>query len=390
MTDALSPAVALARDLLRCPSVTPAEGGALALLEDRLAAAGFAVTRMTFSQPGTADVENLFATVGAGHPHVVFAGHTDVVPPGDEAAWTHPPFQGDIADGVLYGRGAVDMKGGIAAFAAAALDFLAARGGTLSGTLSFLITGDEEGPAVNGTAKLLDWAKAEGHVFDACILGEPTNPAALGDAVKVGRRGSVSGTLTVTGVQGHVAYPHLAKNPVPDLLALVGALTGLTLDAGNDRFQPSNLEITSLDVGNPAFNVIPRQACARFNVRFNDTWSVESLRAHLRATLEAVSPLTCDWDLAFTEDASDSFLTHDAALIDALCAAIEAETGRRPELSTGGGTSDARFIKNHCPVVEFGLVGQTMHQVDECVATADLDRLAAIYRRFLDAYFPAH
>ncbi|WP_029058359.1 succinyl-diaminopimelate desuccinylase [Stappia stellulata] len=389
MTDPLSPAVSLARDLLRCPSVTPAEGGALALLEARLEAAGFSVSRMVFRDDNTPDVENLFATIGSGAPHFVFAGHTDVVPAGDADAWQHPPFSGEIVDGVLYGRGAVDMKGGIAAFAAAALGFIEAHGGKIPGTLSFLITGDEEGPAVNGTVKLLDWARAQGHSFDACIVGEPTNPDALGDAIKVGRRGSLTGTVTVTGVQGHVAYPHLAKNPVPDLLVLLGTLQSLMLDAGNERFQPSNLEITTIDIGNTATNVIPRQAQARFNVRFNDTWSVESLRTRLRQALSEVTGLSCDWSLAFAPDSSDSFLTHDAALIDALSEAVEAETGRRPELSTGGGTSDARFIKNYCPVVEFGLVGQTMHKVDERVATADLDRLAAIYRRFLDSYFSA-
>jgi succinyl-diaminopimelate desuccinylase len=389
MTQPLSPAASLARDLLRCPSVTPAEGGALALLEARLEAAGFTVSRVVFRDDNTPDVENLFATIGAGAPHFVFAGHTDVVPAGDMDTWRHPPFSGEIEDGVLYGRGAVDMKGGIASFAAAALDFVAAHDAKIPGTLSFLITGDEEGPAVNGTVKLLDWAKAHGHVFDACIVGEPTNPEALGDAVKIGRRGSLTGTVTVTGVQGHVAYPHLAKNPVPDLLSLLGALQGLTLDDGNDRFQPSNLEITTIDIGNTASNVIPRQARARFNVRFNDAWSVDSLKTKLRDTLSRVAGLGCEWGLAFAPDSSDSFLTRDTALIEALSRAIEAETGRRPELSTGGGTSDARFIKDHCPVVEFGLVGQTMHKVDECVATADLDRLAAIYRRFLDSYFSA-
>ncbi|MCA1297563.1 succinyl-diaminopimelate desuccinylase [Stappia indica] len=385
----LSPAAALARDLLRCPSVTPAEGGALTLLQERLEAAGFTVSRVVFSEPGTPDIDNLFATIGGGAPHFVFAGHTDVVPAGDTAAWRHDPFAGTVDDGILYGRGAVDMKGGIAAFAAAAIDFLAARGRALPGTISLLITGDEEGPAINGTVKLLDWARAQGHRFDACIVGEPTNPNALGDAIKVGRRGSLSGTVTVTGVQGHVAYPHLAKNPVPDLMALVGALTTLSLDAGNERFQPSNLEITSVDVGNTAFNVIPRQAEARFNIRFNDQWTLESLRARIRAALEGGSGLSCDWSLCFKSDASESFLTHDAALIDTLADAVEAETGKRPELSTGGGTSDARFIKNHCPVVEFGLVGQTMHQVDERVPLDELDRLAAIYRRFLETYFPA-
>jgi succinyl-diaminopimelate desuccinylase len=387
MTDKLSSAAEIARDLLRCPSVTPDEGGALAYLEDRLGAAGFTVDRVTFNDEDTPDVENLFATVGTGGAHFVFAGHTDVVPAGDAAAWQHDPFAGTIENGTLYGRGAVDMKGGIAAFAGAALGFLADRGPGFGGRISFLITGDEEGPAVNGTVKLLDWAQAAGHRFDACIVGEPTNPDRLGDAIKVGRRGSLSGVVTVTGVQGHVAYPHLAKNPIADLLKLSTALDRLVLDTGNERFQPSNLEITTIDVGNTATNVIPRQAQAKFNVRFNDHWTVDSLKAHLEAELAGLNDLSCDWTLEFARDSSDSFLTHDSGLIDALSDAVEAETGLRPELSTGGGTSDARFIKNFCPVVEFGLVGQTMHKVDEHVPVSDLDRLAAIYRRFLDSYF---
>lgn len=387
MIEPLSPAAAIARDLLRCPSVTPVEGGALALLERLLAPAGFAVNRVTFSDADTPDVENLFATIGSGAPHFVFAGHTDVVPPGDESAWTRPPFAGDIADGTLYGRGAVDMKGGIAAFIAAALGFVAEHGPDFGGTMSFLITGDEEGPAVNGTAKLLAWATEQGHRFDACIVGEPTNPEALGDAIKIGRRGSLSGTITVTGVQGHVAYPHLAKNPIPGLLTLAGALQALKLDEGNGHFQPSNLEFTSIDVGNPASNVIPARATACFNVRFNDEWTLGRLKDVITATLQAAAPAGLNWAVAFRRDASESFLTRDDRLIAQLVGAIEAETGRRPELSTGGGTSDARFIKDYCSVVEFGLVGQTMHKVDERVALADLDRLAAIYRRFLAAFF---
>lgn len=387
MTDQLSSATAIARDLIRCPSVTPAEGGALTALEAHLKAAGFKVDRVVFSDEDTPDVENLFASIGSGHPHFVFAGHTDVVPPGNEADWAHGPFEGTIADGVLFGRGAVDMKGGIASFAAAALDFVRDRGAEFGGTISFLITGDEEGPAVNGTIKLLEWAEANGHKFDACIVGEPTNPDRLGDAIKVGRRGSLSGTVTVKGTQGHVAYPHLADNPIPGLLKLLAGLDALVLDRGNDRFQPSNLEIVTVDVGNPAFNVIPARAEARFNIRFNDEWTIESLKAKIQDTLEAAAPEGLDWSIEFKRDASESFLTRDDTLIEALKAAVEAATGRVPELSTGGGTSDARFIKNYCPVVEFGLVGQTMHKVDECVAVEDLDRLAAIYRRFLDSYF---
>ncbi|WP_321335092.1 succinyl-diaminopimelate desuccinylase [Breoghania sp.] len=385
--NALSPAIRIARDLIRCPSVTPTEGGALAFLGQLLEDAGFEVHRVTFTAPGTPDVENLFARIGSGAPHVVFAGHTDVVPAGDEASWAHGPFAGEIFGGFLHGRGAVDMKGGVAAFAAAALDYLAEKGNEFAGTISFLITGDEEGPAVNGTVKLLEWCAQRGETFDACIVGEPTNPDHLGDAIKVGRRGSLSGTVTVTGRQGHVAYPHLADNPIPGLIRLCAALEDLVLDQGNERFQPSNLEIVSIDTGNPAFNVIPQSASARFNVRFNDTWTRTSLAARIKAALGEVAGEELSWDLAIREDGSDSFLTNDAALIETLSAAIEAEIGRKPELSTGGGTSDARFIKNYCPVVEFGLVGQTMHQVDECVATDDLDRLAAIYRRFLSDYF---
>lgn len=388
MTQPISSAVTIARDLLRCPSVTPAEGGALQALEKTLQSAGFAVTRVTFSDTGTPDIENLFATIGSGKPHFVFAGHTDVVPPGDLAAWRHGPFDGTIEGGILYGRGAVDMKGGIASFAAAALEFLADRGTEFGGTISFLITGDEEGPAVNGTVKLLEWAKAQGYQFDACIVGEPTNPAALGDAIKIGRRGSLSGVVTVTGTQGHVAYPHLARNPIPGLLTLLSALENLTLDQGNERFEPSNLEIVNIEVGNPAFNVIPARAEGRFNIRYNDEWTLASLKDKITSTLRAAAAQDIEYTLEFKRDASESFLTRDDTLIGSLSDAVETETGRRPELSTGGGTSDARFIKNYCPVVEFGLVGQTMHKIDECVAVDDLDKLAAIYLRFLEAYFP--
>ncbi|WP_269583815.1 succinyl-diaminopimelate desuccinylase [Roseibium sp. Sym1] len=380
-------AVSIAQDLIRCPSVTPAEGGALQALETLLDGAGFKVSRVTFRDTDTPDVENLFASIGSGAPHFVFAGHTDVVPAGAEGDWSHGPFDGVIADGMLYGRGAVDMKGGIAAFAAAALDFVQENGPDFGGTISFLITGDEEGPAVNGTVKLLDWAREQGQVFDACIVGEPTNPEMLGDAIKVGRRGSLSGIVSVRGVQGHVAYPHLADNPVPGLLRLLAALDALKLDDGNDRFQPSNLEIVTVDTGNPAFNVIPARTEARFNIRYNDEWTLDSLKARIRQTLESVDIGNLELGLDFKRDASESFLTKDEALISALSDAVAAVTGRTPELSTGGGTSDARFIKNYCPVVEFGLVGQTMHKVDECVATADLDRLAAVYKSFLGSYF---
>lgn len=382
-----SNAVSITQDLIRCPSVTPVEGGALATLEKLLGDAGFAVSRVTFRDEDTPDVENLFATIGSGKPHFVFAGHTDVVPAGATSDWSQGPFDGNIKDGVLYGRGAVDMKGGVAAFAAAALDFVEEFSAGFGGTISFLITGDEEGPAVNGTVKLLEWAAGQGHTFDACIVGEPTNPEKLGDAIKVGRRGSLSGIVTVSGIQGHAAYPHLADNPIPGLTRLLAALDALELDLGNERFQPSNLEIVNLDVGNPAFNVIPARAEARFNIRFNDEWSLESLKSKILETLQAVNLGDLELDVAFKRDASESFLTKDDKLIETLGSAVKAETGRSPELSTGGGTSDARFIKNYCPVVEFGLVGQTMHKVDECVSIEDLDRLATIYKRFLVSYF---
>jgi succinyl-diaminopimelate desuccinylase len=377
--------VAHLRALVACRSVTPAEGGAFDYLRGVLRQAGFAVERLVFSEPGTPDVENLFATSGEGGRHLVFAGHTDVVPPGDEAIWTHPPFGGEIADGLLYGRGAVDMKGGIAAFLAAALDF---RRTSDAGRISFLITGDEEGPSINGTAKLLAWAIAEGHRFDAALVGEPTSRERLGDVIKIGRRGSLSGTIRVVGRQGHVAYPHLADNPVPRIVRLLHRLSALRLDEGSPDFQPSNLEITSVDVGNATFNVIPAEASARFNVRFNDRWSVASLTAMIEGELRKAAGGD-DFELSVAHRASESFLTRSESLIGDISGAITAVTGMTPELSTGGGTSDARFFKDVCPVVEFGLVGDTMHQVDERVPLADLSTLTKIYRNFLDRFFAA-
>jgi succinyl-diaminopimelate desuccinylase len=378
--------IAIARDLIRCPSVTPAEGGALDYLERAFKSAGFAVHRVTFSQAGSADVENLYARIGTASPHLMFAGHTDVVPPGAEAAWTHPPFAGEIADGRLYGRGAVDMKGAIACFLAAALDHLAGNGGKPKGSISFLITGDEEGDAINGTIKLLKWAAARGERFDHCILGEPTNPAALGDAIKIGRRGSLNGTLVVTGKQGHVAFPHLADNPIRGLVTLMGALMGQPLDRGTEHFDPSNLEFTSVDVGNRTVNLIPGEARARFNVRYNDLHTPESLKA-LIATRCAAAAGDVRWRIEYLPSNSWVFRTQPGPFIDLVADAIAAATGREPKLSTSGGTSDARFIKDYCPVVEFGLVGATMHQVDEHVPTAELAALTAIYRRILDRYF---
>jgi succinyl-diaminopimelate desuccinylase len=368
--------------LIRCPSVTPVEGGALAYLADVLGRAGFRVERPTFSEPGTPDVENLFATIGSGSPHFVFAGHTDVVPPGDESRWRHPPFAAVREGDFIYGRGAVDMKGGIAAFLVAVLAHLGENGP--HGAISLLITGDEEGPSVNGTAKLLDWCRAQGHRFDLAIVGEPTSQKRLGDMIKIGRRGSLTGTITVRGRQGHVAYPHLADNPLPKLVRMLARLIESELDRGSPHFQPSNLELVTIDTGNPAVNLIPAEVRARFNVRFNDHWTRVSLERHIRAVLdEAGSP----YALTIEKGGSDSFFTAAPALVDRLAEAIRAVTGLTPELSTSGGTSDARFIKDYCPVVEFGLLGETLHAVDERVAIADLDRLAAIYRRFLDDLF---
>jgi succinyl-diaminopimelate desuccinylase len=381
-------ALDLAQALIRCPSVTPQEGGALAYLAGVLEGAGFRVERPVFSEAGTPDVENLYARVGTGGPCLLLAGHTDVVPPGDAAAWRHGPFSGEVSEGELYGRGAVDMKGGIACMTAAALAFLA-DAPDFTGSIAFLITGDEEGPAINGTVKLLAWARERGERFDHCILGEPTNPERLGDMIKIGRRGSLTGRLAVLGRQGHVAYPHLADNPVRGLLRLLDALMAEPLDGGTEHFDASNLEVTTVDVGNPATNVIPAEARAVFNIRFNDLWSPETLEAEIRRRLDGAAGNAVRYEAAFEPTNAVAFLTPPDAFTDFVAQAIRAETGIEPRLSTTGGTSDARFIKDHCPVVEFGLVGQTMHQVDERVPVADLDRLAGIYRRVLEAYFAA-
>nr|WP_210329484.1 succinyl-diaminopimelate desuccinylase [Methylorubrum zatmanii] len=379
--------LALAQALIRCPSVTPEEGGALSFLAEVLARAGFRIERPVFSQDGTPDIENLYARIGGGGPVLLLAGHTDVVPPGEVGAWTHGPFSGEVAGGFLYGRGAVDMKGGIACMLAATLAFLDRKGPDFGGSLAFLITGDEEGPAINGTVKLLDWAKRRGERFDHCLLGEPTNPDALGDMIKIGRRGSLTGRLTVHGRQGHVAYPHRAENPIPGLLRLASALIAEPLDGGTAHFDASNLEFTTIDVGNPATNVIPASAKAVFNVRFNDDWTAETLGAEIRRRLEAAAGNAVRFSLDLQPSNSPAFLTRPDAFVDLVADAIEAETGRRPVLSTTGGTSDARFIKDACPVIEFGLVGQTMHETDERVAVTDLERLTAIYGRVLETYF---
>jgi succinyl-diaminopimelate desuccinylase len=380
--------------LIRCPSVTPAEGGALSALEAMLTPLGFTVERMVAREPGMADVENLYARLGTEEPHLMFAGHTDVVPPGDEASWTYPPFSAEISDGEMFGRGAVDMKGGIACFVAAVARHIETHGAP-KGSISFLITGDEEGPSVNGTEKLLKWAAEKGERWDACLVGEPTNPDVLGDMIKIGRRGSVSGKVTVHGVQGHAAYPHLADNPVRGLLPLAAALMDPPFDEGTAEFPASNLEVTSIDVGNPATNVIPAKASFAFNIRFNDTWSAQTLQADILRRLDGAAADqslrpgrdAIGYEIVWAERPSHVFLTRNNALIGSLSSAVEAVTGKVPQLSTTGGTSDARFIKDYCPVVEFGLVGQTMHMVDERVALADLETLTQIYGTFLSRWF---
>ena len=379
--------VAIARDLIRCRSVTPEDGGALASLGGVLAKAGFTVHRMTFAEPGTAPIENLFARIGTQKPNLVFAGHTDVVPPGDEETWRHPPFGGEVAGDKLYGRGAVDMKGGIACFVAAALDHLAANGGKPKrGSLSLLITGDEESVAVNGTVKLLRWAAEHGETFDHCILGEPSNVEVLGDTIKSGRRGSLNGTLIIHGRQGHVAYPDRADNPIRGLMMLIAALQA-PLDQGSKHFDPSHLEFTSVDVGNPTVNLIPGEARARFNIRYNDCHSQPALKALIERRAQAAAAGRVHFSFEWQPSNADVFVTKPGPFTDLAVAAIAEVTGRTPKLSTSGGTSDARFIKDYCPVLEFGLVGQTMHAVDECAPVSDLVTLTKIYRRIIDEYF---
>ena len=384
--DAKDP-VAVTQALIRCPSVTPHEGGALTLLQEILTSAGFDCHRMTFSETGTPDVENLYARLGTQSPNLCFAGHTDVVPPGHLDAWSVPPFAAEIRNGILYGRGAVDMKGGVGCFLAATLRYLQKADGKFPGSISFLITGDEEGPSINGTAKVLDWMQAKGERIDACIVGEPSNPAALGDEIKIGRRGSLNGHLIVHGKQGHAAYPSKAENPVPKLARIIDRLSATALDTGTSNFEPSHLVVTVISVPNTATNVIPGRAEAQFNVRYNDTWTRPRLENHLRSVCEAAAAeLSARIELTFS-GTGDVFLTKPGPLVETMANAVEAATGRRPALSTGGGTSDARFIKDHCPVIEFGLVNKTIHQVDEHVSVADLETLTRIYADFIESYF---
>lgn len=378
--------VTIARDLLRCRSVTPAEGGALNYLERVLKAGGFAVYRLVFSEPGANDVENLYARIGTAAPNLVFAGHSDVVPPGDEKAWSHPPFAGEMDGAELVGRGAVDMKGGLACALAAVFDHLADQRGKLKGSISFLISGDEEGIAVNGTPKLLRWAAEQGEKFDHCILGEPSNVEELGDTIKIGRRGSLNGHLIVSGRQGHVAYPERAENPIRGLVTLIAALHAEPLDQGSTHFPPSHLEFTSVDVGNKTVNLIPGEARARFNIRFNDRHTLDSLKSLIAQRAEKAAGGEIKYAFEWEPSNAGVFVTKPGPFTELVAKAVEEVTGRTPHLSTSGGTSDARFITAYCPVVEFGLVGQTMHQVDERVPIADLRALTTIYRKIIDRY----
>jgi succinyl-diaminopimelate desuccinylase len=369
--------VALAQDLIRFRSITPEDDGALAWMRGTLESLGLACTDLPF---GT--IKNLFARIGQGGPHFCFCGHTDVVPPGDESAWKHPPFSATVEDGLLYGRGSADMKANIAAFIAALSQFVETHGAP-KGSVSLLITGDEEAEAVNGTVKVLQWMEQNGQLADVYLVGEPSNPNALGDEIKIGRRGSLTGSLTVAGVQGHVAYPDRADNPLPRLVRLLAALESHVFDAGSAHFPATNLEITTIDVGNRADNVIPMKGTAKFNIRFNDRWTAETLEAELRKTLDQTGET---YQLACSSNAA-SFLTRPGVFTGTVSQAVEQVTGRKPALATGGGTSDARFVSAYGPVVEFGLLNTVIHKVDEHVAIADLRQLTQIYLRVLELYF---
>lgn len=370
--------IEIAKRLIECPSVTPSDAGAQDYLATYLRKLGFEVFHLPFS-----DVPNIFARIGTGSPHFCYAGHTDVVPPGPAGQWTYGPFSPTVADGKLYGRGASDMKGSVAAFAAAAAAYIN-RHGQPNGSISMLITGDEEGPAVHGTVKVLEWMAQHGHTPDVCLVGEPTNPDHLGQEIKIGRRGSLSGTITVRGKQGHVAYPKLADNPVPKLVKLVDALASHRFDKGTKFFQATNLEITTIDVGNTATNVIPNMAKALFNVRFNDKWTQETIQQKIRAVLDKTKQ---PYEVDFRGDASKSFLTKPGPWSEIVRSAVRDITGKTPEYTTNGGTSDARFIVDYCPVVEFGPVNATIHQVNENADVSVLEDLVRIYLRMLELFF---
>ncbi len=376
----------LLQDLLRCPSITPKDAGALTVLEDYLSAHGFICQRLIFKAEGTPDVENLFARIGTASPHLCFAGHTDVVPPGNDADWSHPPFAAEIDGDLLFGRGATDMKGSVAAFSAAAADFMN-ENGKPQGSISLLITGDEEGPAINGTVKVLDWMKANGHVPDHCLVGEPSCRDKLGDTIKIGRRGSLSFEVIVEGTQGHVAYPSKTDNPVPKLARFVDMISSSEIDKGNESFDPSSLAVTTFDVGNHAGNVVPKRAWAKFNIRFSTEHTFDSLREWVNGHLETVrSQVGGKWTINSSEGA-EAFLTEPGAFLGLIQDAIAAETGEVAKLSTSGGTSDARFVKNYCPVVEFGPTNGTIHQVDERISITEFKATQAIYAAIIESYF---
>jgi succinyl-diaminopimelate desuccinylase len=377
--------VDLAAELIRRPSVTPKDEGTIPYLAGVLERVGFRCDVQEFAEPGTDPIVNLYARIGEGGRNLCFAGHTDVVPPGPLDAWKIAPFAGTIDGDTLHGRGAADMKGAIACFAAAVARFVEARGREFGGSISLLITGDEEGVSINGTKKMLEHLAARGEKLDACIVGEPTNARELGDMVKIGRRGSMNGYLTVRGVQGHTAYPHLADNAAHRLTAMLHALTSTPLDGGSAHFQPSTLQVATIDIGNTAANVIPGIARATFNIRFSDRWTSATLKEWIKQKLDAAGgAYTVDYHVS-----GESFLVPPGEVSELLSAAIKRVTGRTPELSTTGGTSDARFIQHYCPLAEFGLVGLTMHKVDERVPLADMAQLTDIYRTMLDLYFPA-
>lgn len=377
----------LAQSLIRCPSVTPQDAGALEVMQTVLEGFGFDCHRLVFSQNDTPDVANLYARWGRGQPNFCFAGHTDVVPVGNRAAWSVDPFGGEVVNGKLYGRGAADMKGSIACFVAAATRFLAGFGKELKGSISLILTGDEEGPAINGTAKVLRWMAERGETIDACLVGEPTSVKTLGDTVKIGRRGSLTAYLKVSGVQGHTAYPHLADNPIPKLIRMLDLILSTPLDSGTENFQPSTIAVTTVDVQNPAPNVIPASGRATLNIRFSDLHSGKSLERRLRECFDKVrADMGGDYDLS-VEVSGEAFLCPPDPLANLVADAIQARLGFRPEFNTAGGTSDARFIHHVCPAAEFGLPGLTMHKVDECVDLADLDMLTAIYGDVLERYF---
>jgi succinyl-diaminopimelate desuccinylase len=395
MPDTLVPSVTdvveLTRALVRCESVTPCEGGALQFLERTLTPLGFRCERMDFSQAGTDDVANLYARIGTDGKHFCFAGHSDVVPVGDLSSWTIGPFAAELSGGYLFGRGAADMKGAIAAFTEAAARFLARRGRSFGGSISLLITGDEEGPAVNGTVKMLQRLAGRGETIDACVVGEPTSSRRFGDMMKIGRRGSMTVEMIVRGVQGHVAYPERLDNAIHRLSALIEALVREPIDSGSTHFQPTSLQFTTVDVGNKATNIAPGVAVARFNTRFNDLWTSKTLLAHLQERIEGANAAlgghgTIDYKV---EVSGESFYTPPGLLSDLVAGAVRDVAGIDPELSTTGGTSDARFIRSYCPVLEFGLVGESMHKVDEKSGIDDLRTLARVYETVLDRYFAA-